>query len=91
MKLRRIPNYIEKKNIQNILIDDYEFSEVNAKKLAYVLEKLFIYLPDERLSPAQVLDLDWFSGDLKTEYEKLLGIYQREQKKRKKKTKERTG
>ena len=42
-KLRRIPNYIEKKNIQNILIDDYEFTEVNAKKLAYVLEKLFIY------------------------------------------------
>ena len=86
-KLRRIPNYIEKKNIQNILIDDYEFSEVNAKKLAYVLEKLFIYLPDERLTPTQVLDLDWFSGDLKTEYEKLLGIYQREQKKRKKKQK----
>ena len=44
-------------------------------------------IPDERLTPTQVLDLDWFSGDLKTEYEKLLGIYQREQKKRKKKQK----
>ena len=79
-KLRRIPNYLEKKCIKDILIDDHDFSENNAIRLATILNKIFVYMPENRMKCNDLLELDWLQGDFKKEYLKLLNKYQNENK-----------
>jgi serine/threonine protein kinase len=72
-KLNRIPRYIEKTSIKEILETEYSFHDNQIiDNITNILEYIFKYMPCDRPSIDQLLNHKWFQGDFKKQYQDLL-------------------
>ena len=72
-KLNRIPRFIDKTSIREVLESEYNFHDnKTVDNITDVLEFIFKYMPKDRPTIDQLLQHKWFDGDYKQQYQKIL-------------------
>lgn len=72
-KLNRIPRFIDKTSIREVLESEYNFHDSKTvDDITDVLEFIFKYMPKDRPTIDQLLQHKWFDGDYKQQYQKIL-------------------